>query len=457
VKITRFLFFATVFSVTFEKVHWNVAGTVGLADVLAIGFLVMWTLERLAARDRRLPRTSVVVICFGLAFLLVYLLGYFAIDSADGVAQFGKGIFKWAIHVLFLVAGVSYLGRHSEHFYWRTIGILTAGIAFNAAYGVLQLVAAQGGRNLDSAVLSPLTGGASSINIYGAVEGQSVYRPNALTGDPNHLGIMLVIPLLALVPVYLRLGRNHRLRTQLMVVLAFLLIVELATLSRSGLLGLGVGVLMLAVVYRHKLRSRELILPLLAVLAVVGIVVLSRLHFFETVIRSRFQTGGNSTSAHFGVYDFIPNVLSTHPLFGLGFNTFSVYYEAVTGKTNWGPHSFYVALLVETGLVGATVFGVFLWYLFRRLHAARAIGRELAARGDPAAARVRPLAWGLTAALVGTLVANVFYLTMTFYYFYVLAVLILALPLVFGRRLPAAAAGPAVEPAGTAPVPAFQS
>jgi hypothetical protein len=457
VKITRFLFFATVFSVTFEKVHWNVAGTVGLADVLAIGFLVMWTLERLAARDRRLPRTSVVVICFGLAFLLVYLLGYFAIDSADGAAQFGKGIFKWAIHVLFLVAGVSYLGRHSERFYWRTIGILTAGIAFNAAYGALQLVAAQGGRNLDSAVLSPLTGGASSINIYGAVEGQSVYRPNALTGDPNHLGIMLVIPLLALVPVYLRLGRNHRLRTQLMIVLAFLLIVELATLSRSGLLGLGVGVLMLAVVYRHKLRSRELILPLLAVLAVVGIVVLSRLHFFETVIRSRFQTGGNSTSAHFGVYDFIPNVLSTHPLFGLGFNTFSVYYEAVTGKTNWGPHSFYVALLVETGLVGATVFGVFLWYLFRRLHAARAIGRELAARGDPAAARVRPLAWGLTAALVGTLVANVFYLTMTFYYFYVLAVLILALPLVFGRRLPAAAAGPAVEPAGTAPVPAFQS
>jgi O-antigen ligase len=457
VKITRFLFFATVFSVTFEKVHWNVAGTVSLADVLAIGFLVMWTLERLAARDRRLPRTSVVVICFGLAFLLVYLLGYFAIDSADGVAQFGKGIFKWAIHVLFLVAGVSYLGRHSERFYWRTIGILTAGITFNAAYGVLQLVAAQGGRNLDSAVLSPLTGGASSINIYGAVEGQSVYRPNALTGDPNHLGIMLVIPLLALVPVYLRLGRNHRLRTQLMVVLAFLLIVELATLSRSGLLGLGVGVLMLAVVYRHKLRSRELILPLLAVLAVVGIVVLSRLHFFETVIRSRFQTGGNSTSAHFGVYDFIPNVLSTHPLFGLGFNTFSVYYEAVTGKTNWGPHSFYVALLVETGLVGATVFGVFLWYLFRRLHAARAIGRELAARGDPAAARVRPLAWGLTAALVGTLVANVFYLTMTFYYFYVLAVLILALPLVFGRRLPAAAAGPAVEPAGTALVPALQS
>jgi O-antigen ligase len=446
VRVTRFLFLATIFCVTFEKVHWNIAGTVGIADVLAIAFLVMWALERLALRDRRLPRTSAVVTCFGLAFLLVYLLGYFGIDSADGVGQFGKGIFKWAIHILFLLAGVAYLARRSERFYWRTIGIFTAGIVFNAAYGVLQLVAAQGGRNLDNAVLSPLTGGASSINIYGAVEGKSVYRPNALTGDPNHLGIMLIVPLLVLLPVYLRLGRAHRLRRQLAVVLAFLFIVELATLSRSGLLGLGVGLLVLALPYRRRLLSRELLVPLGASLALVGIVVLSRLHFFETVIRSRFQTGGRSTSAHFGVYDFVPHVLSSHPLFGLGFNNFSVYYELVTGKTNWGPHSFYVALLVETGLVGTAVFAVFLWYLFRRLHAARSIGRLLAAAGDPAAARVRPLAWGLTAALAGTLVANFFYLTMTFYYFYVLATLVLAVPLVFGRRLSAAEVAVRPEP-----------
>jgi O-antigen ligase len=433
-NVTRFLFLATIFCVTFEKVHWDVAGNVSLADLLALAFLLMWLLERLATRDRRLVRTSAILICFGLAFLLVYLAGYFAIHTSDGVSQFGKGIFKWAIHILFLVAGVTYLGRRSERFYWRTIGIFTAGLVLNAAYGVLQLVAAQGGRNLDNAVLSPITGGASSINVYGSVEGKSVYRPNALTGDPNHLGIMLVVPLLALLPVYLRLPRGHRLRPQLAAVLGFFLIVELATLSRSGLLGLGVGLLVLALPYRRRLLSRDLLVPLAAALALVGIVVLSRLHFFETVIRSRLQTGGGSTNAHFGVYDFIPNVLSSHPLFGLGFNNFSVYYELVTGKTNWGPHSFYVALLVETGLAGAAVFAVFLWYLFRRLHAARALGRALTLARDPAAARLRPLAWGLTAALAGTLAANFFYLTMTFYYFYVLAAFVLSVPVVFSRR-----------------------
>src|SRR5581483_7894528 len=186
VKVTRFLFLATIFCVTFEKVHWNFAGTVSLADLLALGFLVMWALERLALRDRRLARTSVIVIGFALAFLLVYLLGYFAIHTKDGVDQFGKGIFKWAIHILFLIAGVTYLGRRSERFFWRTIGVFTAGLVLNSIYGVLQLAA----------------------------------------------------------------------------VLAFFLIVELATLSRSGLLGLGVGLLVLALPYRRRLASRDLLVPL---------------------------------------------------------------------------------------------------------------------------------------------------------------------------------------------------
>ena len=114
-------------------------------------------------------------------------------------------------------------------------------------------------------------------------------------------------------------------------------------------------------------------------------------------------------------------------------NNFAVYYEFVTGRPDFGPHSFYVATIVETGLVGATLFGVFVLWILRRLGAARKIGRALATAGDPLAARARPLAWGMTAALVATLVANVFYLTMTFYYFYVFAVLAVAVPVVFGR------------------------
>jgi O-antigen ligase len=159
--------------------------------------------------------------------------------------------------------------------------------------------------------------------------------------------------------------------------------------------------------------------------------VLTRLHFFEVVLRSRVNTSGGSQSAHFEVYSFIPQILHSHPLFGLGLNNFSIYYEFVTGKSNWGPHSFYVSLVVETGLIGTALFGAFLVWVFARLRTARQLGRRLTQLHDPLAARVRPLAWGMTAALAGTMAANFFYLTMQFYYFYAFLALALAVPLVF--------------------------
>jgi O-antigen ligase len=91
-------------------------------------------------------------------------------------------------------------------------------------------------------------------------------------------------------------------------------------------------------------------------------------------------------------------------------------------------------VVVESGLLGLVVWIAFLRYVFLRLLAARRLGRLLDRLGDEAGPRVRPLAYGLTAALVGTIAANFFYLTMQFYYFYAFLVFVLALPLVFGRR-----------------------
>ena len=414
--MTRFLFLATLFCVTFEKVHWNVGGTLTLADVLTALFLASFAVDRVAAGDWRITHTAAVVAAVAAAFLVVYLVGFYNLETTQGIAQFGKGLVKFALHFGFLVAGVAYLVRHGRRFALYAFAVFAAGIAANAAYGIVQLALARVGINLDTLVLSPLTRGASQINVYGSVGGeQSVYRPNALTGDPNHLGIMLLIPLLALTPLYLR---NRK--PWLGALLAFLLVVELATLSRSALVGLGVGFLVLLAQYRTELLSRAVAIPLAVVGAFLAYVIARRAEFFVEVIRSRIATDDRSTSAHFDVYGFIPDVLASNPLFGLGLNNFSVYYEFVTGKDNWGPHSFYVALLVETGIVGTILFAVFLWWLFRRLAVARVFEPRLA--------------WGLTAALVATMVANVFYLTMQFYYFSVLAAFALALPVVSARE-----------------------
>jgi O-antigen ligase len=424
------LFLATVFTVSFAKLQWEVAGTLSLSDVLTALFLVAWLGTRVGTGDRRLAWGAAVAGLFFLGFLAVYLIGFFNLDTEPALAQWAKGMVKFLLHFLFLVVGIAYLARRHERFFWTTFGVFISGFVANALYGIVQLGSAEVlGINLDQSVLSPLTGGASQINIYGAIEGASVFRPNALTGDPNHLGIELVIPLLVLTPLYLRLERGHRLKLPLAAVLAFLLVVELATLSRSGLLGLGVGLLVLLIPYRHRLLSKELLLPVAGVAAVIGLVLAARWEFFLQVLRTRVDTSARGTSTHFDVYGFVPDVLASHPLFGLGLNNFSVYYEFVTGRTNFGPHSFYVATLVETGIIGTALFVAFLVYMFRRLGRLRQIGRALSSR------RIRPLAWGMTAALVGTIAANAFYLTMSFYYFFAFAMLALAAPIVFARRL----------------------
>ena len=204
------------------------------------------------------------------------------------------------------------------------------------------------------------------------------------------------------------------------------------------MLGLGCGFLVLLIPYRRHFLTARFLVPLGVVLAGLVVFLARRAAFFEQVLTSRLSTEGRGSSTHFLVYDFIPDVLAQHPLFGLGLNTFSVYYEF--------RHR-------EDELRAALV--------LRRARSSRpassgrscsrrssstcsagparrgTIGRALAAIGDPLSARVWPLGWGLTAALVATMASNVFYLTMSFYYFYVIALLAIAAPAVFARRLDA--------------------
>lgn len=430
------LFFVTVITVTFAKLQWEVAGSLSLSDVATALFLVGFAWSRYEHGDRQATRASTVTFAFFVAFLAVYLIGFFNLETAQALEQWTKGMIKFVLHFLFLAAGVALVARRGARFYWWTLGAFCVGLALNGLYGLLQLAYAElTGGNLDELFLHKVTGGDSKINIYGAIEGQNVFRVNALTGDPNHLGIESAAAILILLPLYLRMEKGNPWRFRILGLMTFLTLVLLATLSRSGLLGLACGLIVLAIPYRRLLLTARFLVPLGVFLLVLAAYVAQRWEFFQQVFRTRISTEGAGSSTHFFVYEFIPDVLAVHPLFGLGLNNFSVYYEFVTGRTNFGPHSFYVALFVDSGIVGAIVFAAFLVYLFRRCGATRRIGRALAELGDPVAARVRPLGWGLTAALVSTLASNLFYLTMTFYYFYVLALLMIAPPAVFARRL----------------------
>ena len=172
---------------------------------------------------------------------------------------------------------------------------------------------------------------ASRINIFGAVGESDVYRTTGLTGDPNHLGVMLIVPLLVLTPIYLRWSVDTGFVSR------WLLCSVPAhcgcRLSRSGLLGLGIGFLAAAIPYRRQADDEEFV-PVGAVAGVLMLVVLQRLDFFINAWwRRRRPTNRRRCIS---TYRFIPVVLHQHPLFGFGLNNFSVYFEFVTGRANWG-------------------------------------------------------------------------------------------------------------------------
>ncbi len=310
-----------------------------------------------------------------------------------------------------------------ERFYWRTLGVFMLGIAANAVYGVVQLAAAEvAGLNLDQRCSRRSPAARARSTSTARSRAQDVYRPNALTGDPNHLGIMLLVPLLVLTPLYLRLERGHRLRLPL----ALAARVPARRRARDALAERPARA-------RRRprscsrsrtgasSRSRELLLPLAGVGLVAARRAGARAGTSSRPCSARASTPpARGTSTHFDVYDFIPDVLSLEP-------ALRARAEQLLGllRVRHRPDELRPALVLRrharrdrassgrcsSSPSSSTCSGG------SAARVSAALGRGRRRRR----ARVRPLAWGLTAALVGTIAANAFYLTMSFYYFYAFA------------------------------------
>jgi len=128
------LFLATVFSVTFAKLQWEVAGTLSLSDVVTGLFLLAFLVYRVERFDGRLERAAVIALAFFVAFLLVYLIGWFNLETAQSLAQWAKGMVKFLLHFLFLVAGISLIARRGVQFYWLTLGAFVLAAAVSVAF-----------------------------------------------------------------------------------------------------------------------------------------------------------------------------------------------------------------------------------------------------------------------------------------------------------------------------------
>jgi len=413
------LLLATLSVQTVAKIQWQAGGLdLTLTNITCLIFLVAYVLTRLVQRDGALPRACVTLAGFGLAFFAVYLAGYFDVETRQALSFWSKGVATWIVHYGFMIAACAHVLRRGATLWDRSLRWFIIGMTVNAAYGMAELALQVGaGINLDRIVIGPLTAGQghlNGINVYGTVSGnQSIYRVNGLTGDPNHLGVMLCVPLLVLLPRLLTDVRGQR---RLLALMGFLFLVQVLTLSRSAALGDIVGLAVLAPTLLARLPRPRTLALIVGVPVGAFLLLYSTSHFVRTVVSSRTNVNGSGVQTHFQFYSLVQPALDPHPLFGMGYNTFAVFYQFLTGRSDYGPHSFWVATLVETGVVGLSLYLVFFGWI---------LACAFMMRETPDPDR-RLLANGMLAALLGTAAANFFYLTMNFDYFYVVLLLVVA-------------------------------
>ena len=446
---------------TWQKMSWEVAGRVTLVDLLQALFIGFFLLDRFARRDRRFPPVAIALLGFALLFLAVHLAGFLGLETTQAAQQWTKGMVKWSLFVGFLILAAAHVARRGTFLWIRTLGAFILGSVISAAYGIVQTaLRSTTGTELDSILIAPIFTGARSLgaNLYGVVSTydaygvtsqNAVYRLTGFNEDPNHLGVLATVPFLVLLALIVG-GTGawmERRRTALAVVAGLLLVAILLTQSRSGLLGLGVGGLMLLLWYRRRFFNRQVLVGGGALAAIGVIAASSRWTQVQQLLTSRLSTDSRSSQAHVELYSLILPVLEQAPLFGLGLNNFAVFYQFQTGRADFGPHSFFVATFTEMGIVGALVWLAFLVWIGSRLRlVARAPRLGFDAPGYDAAT-VQALGRGLAAGFAATLVGNIFYLTMIFNAFYIAVLLFVTAPAVFGIRAVARRRQPAPLPA----------
>ena len=409
-QLTSFFFLATLFCCTFEKVHWDFGGAVALSDILAICFIVCFVV----ISRPRVPRRARCCSGSSRVFVLVYLIGFYNLDTAAGLAQFEKGFAKFLIHFAFLALAVAWLcaPRAAPTTGGRSPGS-AAGSRSTPLYGVAQL-AGRAGRG------EPRLGARLAAHRRREPDQHLRRRQRRLGlpaerahGDPNHLGIMLIVPLLVLTPLYLRLEPGHRLRRRL----AAADRVPARRRDRDALAQRP------ARPRGRRARPRPA-LPRLPPLAGAARPVARGA---RRARRRRRDAAplllGRAALAHpdgrqLGVgalpgLQLHPEDPAQPPALRARAEQLLDLLPADHRQDELGP-----ALLLrladrrDRASSGRSLFACFLVWVFARLAVARALGRALARAHDPLAARVTPLAWGWTAALAGTLASNAFYLTM---------------------------------------------
>ncbi len=276
-------------------------------------------------------------------------------------------------------------------------------------YGFLQLILAFFGYRLPGVLL-----------------GSAFVRIPATFYDSNHLPAYLLtaFPSLLIVTFYQK-RESHKFF--LLIILGLYSLVTLFTFSRSGFLAFSLVLALLSFAFLKRRYWRKLMLILgTAGLAVVIIYLTAQtqLSIFKR-LSSVFNLEDKSTVAHGLLWYGGLQLFTKSPLIGLGYGSFSEHFRGSAIGFQHGlfdpatavripPHSIWLEVIVETGLLGSALY---LWFMLTVLEKA---WRSLKVIKNP---KIFLLQTSLLASFVGLLVSGLFYsYNLEFFWFFIFIV-----------------------------------
>jgi O-antigen ligase len=406
IKFGPFWMLLIIYTAPLERIRWDIGFALRPIIIISlIGFYLLTIKFLLREFKVDIKAKRLFILCFLL--ISVFLLS--SITSLDLIKSIRVTILYLTLFILLfltieLVENKTQFILYLKHY--MIIGLILS------LYGVLQLLGLFLGFNPDVLFLSRFTWTNSQIGSYSLFNFIG-FRINSLFTDCNNFAGYLntVFPLFFAGTLYFSKIKDNR---KLFVYGIGALIVGsvlVLTFSRSGWMGLLAGLVVLLIDKRKELLKSGVVGYLLLFLMILALLIVPFKSYLFPSIEYRL-TEKASSNVHFFVMKSAFSMFLSNPLTGVGIGNFGEAYGKYfkPGFEYYNPHSAYLAILSETGLLGFLLYMAIYYYILKQIlfFKRKTEGFESQVIGS-----------GLLAGFVGLLIANIFYQNYTFQFFFV--------------------------------------
>lgn len=372
-KLVHYFLVVTLIGSGFVSLYYRILGVkVFLFDFLGVLFIVIISIYFISLntiKSSTLKEVSPLIFLILLVFLTdtLSVLGVLSSGHQDSMGQFVKGISHSMFLTVFIIFFLVFNALNDYKYSKSYLKIFIFTMLLSCLYQFTSIFLDLGyDVNLDEIVWPLLSFGSWASNGQDAhigSAGLTFVRHGGFAVNPN----LLVAQLVSVIPITLAVAKSSSIKTYLFIFVIFILSM-LATISRSGILSLGVVLVLYPVFFKvHKknfINALSVSLTLVCLLLVVDWYLgLGVINIIYKLLEIRINSEGYFDSSRFQLVLAGLDMWSNYPLFGVGLNNSQIMLEnyEISRSTGVNLHNYWLQIFVEKGIF---VFPKIIYYVF---------------------------------------------------------------------------------------------